>query len=298
MPAVAAALTPRQRALPRLLPAAAGRGPAACGRRQRLCCRGRVPGAMPGAEAAGPPRCWQRGVAGSPASPRATEPASSRAGAAPAARRRRAPGPAPGPAPRSIARRSAAAGGAPRRSMGQLTRRRRRCTGHFPPARPAARRGERGVGGCGASRHGRRAPGCSVWAPPAGTGGLGRNGGSGRTRGSRAPAALASPLPCGHCIPPPWGPSPPSLRAYRCGAPPGAPPPPPVLPGPARGGPGGPRRWGDPAVPCASLSRLLLPGAEPPLPQAETMPPKFKRHLNDDEVTGSVKSERVSDRRA
>ena len=24
------------------------------------------------------------------------------------------------------------------------------------------------------------------------------------------------------------------------------------------------------------------------------MPPKFKRHLNDDEVTGSVKSERVS----
>lgn len=24
------------------------------------------------------------------------------------------------------------------------------------------------------------------------------------------------------------------------------------------------------------------------------MPPKFKRHLNDDDVTGSVKSERVS----
>lgn len=33
---------------------------------------------------------------------------------------------------------------------------------------------------------------------------------------------------------------------------------------------------------------------KPPLPQVETMPPKFKRHLNDDEVTGSVKSERVS----
>ncbi|XP_069497344.1 vesicle-associated membrane protein 4 isoform X1 [Ambystoma mexicanum] len=28
------------------------------------------------------------------------------------------------------------------------------------------------------------------------------------------------------------------------------------------------------------------------LPREATMPPKFKRHLNDDEVTGSVKSER------
>ncbi|OPJ77114.1 vesicle-associated membrane protein 4 [Patagioenas fasciata monilis] len=34
------------------------------------------------------------------------------------------------------------------------------------------------------------------------------------------------------------------------------------------------------------------PGHEAPCPAARTMPPKFKRHLNDDEVTGSVKSER------
>lgn len=27
------------------------------------------------------------------------------------------------------------------------------------------------------------------------------------------------------------------------------------------------------------------------------MPPKFKRHLNDDEVTGSIRSERVKNRR-
>lgn len=29
----------------------------------------------------------------------------------------------------------------------------------------------------------------------------------------------------------------------------------------------------------------------------DNMPPKFKRHLNDDEVTGSIRSERVRHRR-
>lgn len=68
---------------------------------------------------------------------------------------------------------------------------------------------------------------------------------------------------------------------------------------------GGAARWRSPAPVAAAICRR--PGPQPaeglyptsrrssrPPPPAGIMPPKFKRHLNDDEVTGSVKSERVS----
>lgn len=166
------------------------------------------------------------------------------------------------------------------------------------PALPRRLPGAAGRGRVPRVTPGRAGPGPN---PTAATPGWGLSRALNRTRRPRPAPERPRPLPVR--VPAPGSPA---IGSSALGAAGGAPRgrcdggspapaisrrPSPARPGPLSAGAAGPV-LGLPGAPCSPF-QASPPGHGAPR-HGPAMPPKFKRHLNDDEVTGSVKSERVS----